>query len=150
MCCDRKFIRFFKHIKKKKNSYPFWLAQDARSHPWCRRQQQCHGWALSGWCPLHRATPALCCKLTSSPLHPALMSAGLPTDATSDTHRNTQSYLFTCLDKDSTTAVIGQFKNSPLHCRWAAAFLCGLMGLSILELTSAAPSTEKHKTCTYS
>lgn len=64
--------------------YLFLSLQGVMSHPWCRRQQQYHGWALLKWCLLHLAVPAWCCMLTSSRLHPALMSAGLPTDVTSE------------------------------------------------------------------
>lgn len=64
--------------------YLFLSLQGVMSHPWCRRQQQYHGWALLKLCLLHLAVPAWCCMLTSSRLHPALMSAGLPTDVTSE------------------------------------------------------------------
>lgn len=65
-------------------SYLFWSPLDAKSRPGCRTQQRCRGWAPSGWCPPHPAKPAWCCRRTNSPLHPALLSAGPPTDGISD------------------------------------------------------------------
>lgn len=80
------------HIQKSVNAFLnlFWSPQGAKSRLWCRRQQRYHGWALWGWCLRHHATQALCCMLTSSPLHPALMSAGLPADGTSENNRGTK------------------------------------------------------------
>lgn len=128
-------------------SYLFWSPLDAKSRPGCRTRQRCRGWAPSGWCPPHPAKPAWCCRRTNSPLHPALLSAGPPTDGISDNPRvtgDTELARSTLIAK-ITSGLILIRRTSPLLYQWAAAFLCDLTGLNILELMSAAPNTAKER-----